>query len=242
MSLLPLISKLASSGAVNDTTRRPSTHPLRFNLGGQSALIDNEWKVLDSPNAGHCDREPGTKIGSGRLLFNLDFDPTESVDLANNSAYADLFSNLSSALDAFKQSIIYSAVHESQCRAATLTAAPDQLRARDSKIQPGCKSPLAPTHHLPTPPAPSPAAGPPFKLRAAGTCMAAARNEERATVAMGPCDAGTGERQWWQLSAENSLVLNGTNLCAKPNWTAKHVLCLSGVPIWLGTGAVSPHS
>eukprot|EP01050_Picozoa_sp_SAG11_P018183 SAG11_NODE_2708_length_3062_cov_1.659804_4_plen_299_part_00 len=239
MSLLPLITKLATSGAVNDTTRRSSAHPLRFDLEGQSSLINNEWKVLDSPKAGDCDLEPGSNV-SGRLLFNLDKDPTESMDLSNNATYGDIFSNMSSALDAFKQSIVYSAVHESQCRS------PDALSAREDTlvdaVRPGCKSPLAAAEHYHPPPVPSPR-GPSFKVQAAGACMGVARNAERATVAMGSCNAAAADvRQWWQLSAENVLVLNGTNLCAKPNWTQKHITCAANVPIWLGIGAFISHN
>ena len=98
-----------------------------FQLGAQSAIIDNEWKarhatdppaprghtfdgvrvcaltcagvptarvlpprcsvltlfraqVLDSPAAGRCDLEPGG-VSHGRLLFDLDLDPTESLNL-----------------------------------------------------------------------------------------------------------------------------------------------------------------
>ena len=236
MSLLPLITKLANTGAVNDTTLRPSAHPLKFDLEGQSSLINNQWKVLESPKAGDCDLEPGSH-GSGRLLFNLDTDPTESMDLSKNATYADIFSSMSSALDAFKQSIVYSAVYESQCRS------PDTLQASEHTIvdavRPGCKSPLmsAHHHHSPTPPTPAPS-GPFFKLQAAGACMGVAQNRQRAAVTMEPCHAAaTSVQQWWQLSAGNVLVLNGTQLCAKP----KNGACAVNVSTWLGIGASIYH-
>ena len=42
------------SGGVDKATRRPREHPLVFSLSGQTAIIDNEWKILEDPSAGHC--------------------------------------------------------------------------------------------------------------------------------------------------------------------------------------------
>ena len=40
---VPLINQLAANPAANDTSLRPSDHPLVFKLAGQSKIVNNEW-------------------------------------------------------------------------------------------------------------------------------------------------------------------------------------------------------
>ena len=143
---------------------------------------------------------------------------------------------MSARLEAFQRSVLFSAVHESQCREA-----PDREHEPlgDRKIMPACKSPLAPGPPPPgpgppppgPPPPPPPPAGPAFGLRAAGACLCAAGAAERAAVTTAACAGGV-QLQRWQLSG-GALVLNGTGFCAKPNWAPGGV-CVKGAPIWLG--------
>ena len=109
MSLLPLIRSLATSGAQNDTSARPSTHPLVFELGQQAALIDNDWKILENPHTGICEAEAGS-VYKGRRLFNLRDDPTESLD--RSALNESLFQRMSVLLDAFKESVKSSQVSQ----------------------------------------------------------------------------------------------------------------------------------
>jgi hypothetical protein len=116
MSLLPLINHLATSGVANDTSRRPSEKPLVFMLGGQTALIDNEWKILKNPEQGQCDLEINS-VYHGLGLFNLETDPTESNRILNTSEggkYADRFNEMVARLANFQASVLFSAANESQ--------------------------------------------------------------------------------------------------------------------------------
>ena len=100
MSLVPLVRALGGAGAANDTSRRDGGAPLVFKEGAQAALIDNEWKIVEQVAAtGQCTREVGSGTPNARALFNLDDDPTESVDRAADRP--DVFANLSARLDAF---------------------------------------------------------------------------------------------------------------------------------------------
>jgi len=85
-----------------------------FAQSDQTAIINNEWKILEKPHVGQCNEEPGMQ--KGQLgLYNLDDDPTESVDLSKSPAHTALFSKMSSQLDAFKTSIEFSRFNESGC-------------------------------------------------------------------------------------------------------------------------------
>ena len=84
---------LGGAGAANDTSRRDGGAPLVFKEGAQAALIDNEWKLVEQvAAAGQCTREVGSGTPNARALFNLDDDPTESVDCAADRP--DVFANL----------------------------------------------------------------------------------------------------------------------------------------------------
>lgn len=74
ISLIPMLK--------NITAPRPK--PLIFSWGGQSAVIDNEWKLMNKPNAGQCDyQEPYSSMKSydEYYLFNLNDDYHELVQL-----------------------------------------------------------------------------------------------------------------------------------------------------------------
>ena len=86
MSLLPLIVSLGAPQAAAGGTkplpphpRRPTAHPLVFELGGQAALIDNDMKILLNPGAGHCNKANGSYGHGDMLLFNLSTDASESM-------------------------------------------------------------------------------------------------------------------------------------------------------------------
>ena len=217
--------------------RRPAEHPLVFELGGQSALIDNEMKILKDPSAGHCDRAKGS-FGSGRtLLFNLSADPSESVDLSKSATHKSLIGSMQARLRAFQHSVKLSALQESQC--ATPPDGPGAVVAPHSRgIQPECDTPLKHWGHAPTP-APPPPTGRVFQLRAGGECLTAVTMAERASVITANCSTSTdgdvaAGLQNWLYNADGKLFLAGSALCVKPDYTGPSGKCAVGAPIWLG--------
>lgn len=173
MSLLPLIGRLGRGGATNDTSARPSSHPLVFKLKDQVAIIDNDVKILENPAAGLCAAQGGS-VFKGTRMFNLSADPTESHDVSQAPAYAALFHNLSARLASFKASLLDSAVNESGCmdpKRPLGDAWPAEAHVGWDGIQPQCRTPFGPaTPPRPPPPPPSPA----FALRTeGGGCLAA---------------------------------------------------------------------
>lgn len=117
MSLLPLVKALAATPNTNDTSLRPASNPLVFQLAGQTAIVNNQWKILQNPVAGQCDSEYGS-VFHGTMLFDLDADPTESTDLSKDPAHAAMFANMSAQITALAASIEYSSIHESECSEA----------------------------------------------------------------------------------------------------------------------------
>ena len=227
MSLLPLVRALGAAGAANDTSRRPSEHPLVFKLGAQSALIDNEWKVLKHPSAGVCDAQKGSHTGSGTLLFNMGDDPTESHDLSQDAAHKTIFANMSTRLDAFLRSVSASRVNESQCASAGERATGHAPPLR--KIQPACNGPFPPPP--PPSPQPTPPPSPPFALQEpGGKCLAASSAVARAALSLAPC-APTDPLQRWQLEGGKIYLSGAAALCAKPQVGDE---CSSGMALWLG--------
>ena len=116
ISLLPLID-----GAM---TRRPQ--PLGWSLDGQSAWMDNDWKMVWSPNCGFCPHwEPPWTLDNTRilpLLFHLGDDPTESVDLRREQP--EVFARMNNQLRTFLASIEVSAETESGCSPPGLRSVP----------------------------------------------------------------------------------------------------------------------
>ena len=212
MSLMPLIEQLAS-GAANDTSKRPTGHPLVFKLGSQTALIDNEFKILENPVTGQCNQEKNSGY-KGLRLFNLDIDPTESVDLSKDPAHAALFKNMSDRLAAFKTSVVYSATNESECGAGAYTP-----------------TPAAPTPPTPAPPTPPPT--PSFALMADGQCLAAAQNKQHANLSMEACAPENKLQQWYTHGADGQIYLAGTDRCLKIYRTD----CSNGGTVFLSESA-----
>jgi arylsulfatase A-like enzyme len=244
MSLLPLITLLGAPGGSTSEPRRPSEHPLVFELGGQAALIDNDMKILANPAAGHCVMANGSLRPV--MLFNLTQDPTESVDLSESPAYMALFQTMQVRLSAFQASVKLSAVQESQC-----AAPPDETSTGVTTepsvggIMPQCDTPLK--HWGVAPPPPVPSRGE-FLLRADdGMCLTAVAASERATVTMAPCvttapadrDAPAGAAlgggvQNWTVNAADKVFLANSAFCAKPNYDGRDGCAAAGAPIWLG--------
>jgi hypothetical protein len=268
ISLLPLIKKLGATGAANDTSQRPAQHPLVFKLGKQVALIDNEWKILRSPSAGHCKSEPGG-VYQGARMFNLNDDPTESVDLSGDPAHAALFKNMSAQMEAYQLSLLNSRANESGCGSrmsedGDLAHTDGDLawvyRRREGAdlmgINKACKSDTKPMPTPPTPPTPAPP--PPgviFTLRtAAGLCLEANQSISRATVGVAACsqvNRTSMMQQQFQLDSSGKLFLAVQKapvadenrvpqqpLCVKPETSST---CTEGELIWLGQKCDDPH-
>ena len=245
MSLLPLITALGAQGGV-DFSRRPAAHPLVFELGKQSALIDNEMKILrldpqsDRQSDGHCPLARGS-FSSGTHLFNLSADASESTDLSTSPSHAALFRSMSQRLEDFRKSVAWSAEHESQC--APPSAAVGASRPQQQQIMPACTSALKDWSPKPAP------TGPGFELRVAGgQCMTAVDAAERTAVTLAPCAADGAQTrasvQRWAAAADGKLFLDGGSgnlLCPKPNYTSGHDECAAGAPTWLGESCDDPH-
>lgn len=182
MSLLPLINQLATSPAANDTSRRPDENPLVFRLGGQHAIINNQWKILANPVAGQCDSEKGS-VYKGTMLFNLDTDPTESADLSKDPQYAGLVANFTKQLAALDASILFSSVNESQCAEGG---------------PPGPSPGPNPSPPSPVPPIP-PATG--SSIMQAAKCLTVDDLGSHPNVYVGACDGGS---KW--VSTDGSIA------------------------------------
>ena len=90
--------------------------PLGFQLRGQQAWIDNNWKLVRNAAKGQCRTMlPPYRSGEGSYLFDLDADPTESHDLS--AAQPRRFAAMAKALDAWAATIATSQVGEAQCKA-----------------------------------------------------------------------------------------------------------------------------
>lgn len=239
MSLLPLVTSLGATGASNDTSSRPPSHPLVFSLKGQAALIDNSWKILSNPQSGLCATQPGT-VSSGVHLYDLDADPTESLDVSADPANAARFKNMSAQLTAFTASLVVSARTESKC-AAPVDDAPLSLSLPVQAVPSQCSTPFGPHRPpLPPPPSPAPPSGPGFQLQApgGGGCLTAKRPAEQSNVSLLPCAPGSNSSlQEWQASDDGKLFLAHTDLCVKPR---EHT-CTEGDTLWLGTDCEDPH-
>jgi hypothetical protein len=261
MSLLPLIKKLAVSGAANDTSQRPTEHPLVFKLKGQVALIDNDWKVLKNPSAGHCDPEHGG-VYKGIRMFNLNDDPTESVDLSTSPAHAALFKNMSARMRAYTTSMLNSRANESGCgkhaahkSGGTGNDEPEWVQGRLSGVNPACSSdtkPPVPVPTPPTPPVPPPAPPAIFTLQtSAGLCLAANQSATKGTVGLAVCSqAEASMLQQFQLDSTGKLFLAVQKAVAGQNSAAQDPLCVKPVTgnsctegelIWLGQQCENPH-
>lgn len=117
MSLLPLLQgELPASS--------PRTKGIGFHLNAQEAWQqdfgkEGVWKIIHKPNKGQCETfyEPYASLSgkelNGPFLFNLSEDPTESDDLC--SKFQDRCDSMLEAMKSFRDSLDYSAIHESKC-------------------------------------------------------------------------------------------------------------------------------
>ena len=241
MSLLPLITLLGKRGSASEP-RRPSEHPLVFELGSQAALIDNDMKILANPAAGHCEMANGTHRPV--MLFNLTHDPTESMDLSDSPAYMALFQSMQGKLSAFQASVKLSAVQESRCAKPSAEISTGVTTEPSvGGIMPQCKTPLKHWGVPPSPPVPSRGE---FLLRADdGMCLTAVTASERATVTMAPCvttalrnrhkgaSLGGGVQNWTVNGAQNLFLANSA-FCVKPHYDGRDGCAAAGAAIWLG--------
>jgi arylsulfatase A-like enzyme len=110
ISLVPLLK--------DPTWQRPDTAFLGFSLGQQTAIIENDWKLVAKPESGQCEMEnnPGIVGVAGPFLYNLTADPTESHPL--NLAFPDVHQRLSATMASFLASIANSQVNETNCDAS----------------------------------------------------------------------------------------------------------------------------
>ena len=258
MSLLPLITQLqhgAGNSYQNDTSHRSAAHPLVFKLGKQTALIDNDLKILENPTAGMCPAYGGG-VYSGTRLFNLTSDPTESDDLSGLPGYEFIFKNMSAKLVAFKSSISMSRVNESECAVGPVGGAKRDttavLQTPDVRqVLPACISPFvpspSPSPSPPPPPPPSPPPSPPFMLTANAStasgygiasagCLTAVASVSRAGLTVSPC-AKENTLQQWQTNSGGKLFLTSA-LCLK---TTEPNTCAPGAALWLGQNCADPH-
>eukprot|EP00040_Diaphanoeca_grandis_P039447 m.259066 g.259066 ORF g.259066 m.259066 type:complete len:628 (-) comp37543_c0_seq1:99-1982(-) len=107
MSLLPYIQQ-------NTSMARPK--PLGFSWGGLHVIIDNEWKLLSTPNAGQCDfQEPYSSMKKldDFYLFNIIDDYHELND--QKVAQAARFNMMQGQLTEFLASLQNSQVNETMC-------------------------------------------------------------------------------------------------------------------------------
>lgn len=117
ISLLPLLQgELPASS--------PRTKGIGFHLNAQEAWQqdfgkEGIWKIIHKPNKGQCETffEPYASLSgkelNGPFLFNLSEDPTETKDLC--SQHQDRCDSMLEAMKSFRDSLDYSAVHESKC-------------------------------------------------------------------------------------------------------------------------------
>jgi hypothetical protein len=161
--------------------------------------LDPVHKILESPHGGQCNVEKNS-VYEGLRLFNLELDPTESVDLSKDPAHVALFKNMSARLATFKTSIVYSSINESECDAG-------------SHHKPTPAAPTPPTP--PTPPPPTPPPTPSFALMAGGKCLAAEKDEKHAVLSMSACDSTNALQQWYTHGANGQIYLAGSERCLK---------------------------
>ena len=102
---------------------QPRAAPLCFQLGPQTACVDNDLKAVQAPSKGQCDwnddGQPPSYLRTARgskhrvFVFNLTADPTESRPLADKAIQA----KYAAMLQDFRASTTKSAQTESLCAA-----------------------------------------------------------------------------------------------------------------------------
>eukprot|EP01043_Picozoa_sp_COSAG02_P046591 COSAG02_NODE_4374_length_5438_cov_2.542424_4_plen_268_part_00 len=197
-----------------------------FKLEKQTAVIDNEWKLLEEPSDGQCQmEEPYASMSdeqiAGPFLFDLSSSPSETVD--SKVEQSSRFAAMMQSMAAFKTSVEFSAEHESLC------------------ASPGGGG----GGHPPPPPPPMPLSPPVctgtcFQLKLpSGQCLTLPELKKHTALIVGPCDGGSA----WQESAqkkrlkmvENSASELQGNSCAKIDLKdqAGHVDCTASSAVVL---------
>lgn len=121
ISMIPFISNVVTAG---HQAKRPSDTPLTFWYLNTSAIIDNNWKLVYSPELGvrNCPIQPPydeMDVEGRYFLFNLDTDSHELYDL--KEVETAVFHRLRNEMNEFKISVNYSQHFETGC---TLSAVP----------------------------------------------------------------------------------------------------------------------
>ena len=223
ISLMSLIRQAAAMEPSLSLVVANRTKPLGFQLGSQTAWIDNDWKVVQNPGKGQCKKmlPPYNKPGASRgpFLFNLVSDPTESHDLSKQQPAR--FASMVAAMNSWSASIKVSQVKESQC------------------AQGGGSGPAPPAPPMP----PTPPSGG-FTLNdSTGHCLTLSKSSDMGSpklyTVIGPCDGGSK----WEEHLENGFLSNlglpkGTDII-KLDAEGREDPCTLGNTIW--TGADSPH-
>ena len=115
ISMIPYVS---DADTANLRSSRPSETPLTFWYLNTSAIIDNNWKLVYSPELGvrNC---PGQApydsmvVEDQYFLFNLDTDIHELIDFKEEET--EIFNRLRNKLNDFKRSANYSQHFETGC-------------------------------------------------------------------------------------------------------------------------------
>lgn len=114
ISMLPYLREVGD----NRNTHRPQEAPLTFWYLNTSAIVDNKWKLVHSPELGirNCPIQPpydSMVVENEYFLFDLDTDRHEINDL--KLVEVDVFIRLRQQLNDFKKSANYSQHFETGC-------------------------------------------------------------------------------------------------------------------------------
>ena len=104
-SLLPVVARPDA----------PRATPLVFSWGGQSGVIDNDWKIVTKPAVGQCTKQAGFDFNSKdkHFLFNLADDYHELHDL--KASEPAQFARMLGLLTDFLASVDNSQANETRC-------------------------------------------------------------------------------------------------------------------------------
>ena len=214
MSLLPLLR-----GDTPAAAPRPADKPLCFELGGQAACVDNQWKLVRDGVEGQCKWNdlvkgkavppPYTKAGKGTFLFDLSSDPTESVPL--NEAQAAKYASMVAYMDTWLAGVKASQINESTCMPASPTPAP-------------------------APPTPPPAPTPHFELQqGADVCLSGGTIGQHTDLVVSACGQLGGDSVDWTTRDDTLWNTADSSLAPKVDQEDhKGNYCIVGNEIFFG--------
>ena len=123
VSLVPFVSqggrRLAGERLEGERKERQVSprreKPIVFSWGGSSGIIDNEWKLLTTPQKGQCDAQPGHDFAKQDkyYLYNVVDDQHELVDRKETDG--EVFQRLLKQLNSTLESIVRSQKEETKC-------------------------------------------------------------------------------------------------------------------------------